>query len=782
MEQEQSTHPKTVYFYPDGSSHGEGVRVVIQSNRFRNIEALLEFLTERLPEIPYGVRSIFSPRGRTRVQTITELNNGGHYIASDRRQRAKGIRLEERSILLPGWRAGRPPSGQKLLSYSLKLGAESATVVPCHSQPRSRRQTGKVIYVHQNGDAFHRHRVLLERRVRDNIGFVLQELSLQLCQPVHKLYTLEGHEVQTIDEIFEGPEEYVAVGLEKFRPLSKVQVDLSSKRHRPPERACVHHGPRTLRHRSARAGAQRDVHSGDEKEPHKPAAETPEGDPNCSASKRAEDDGDRRGASTKAGSGLRASRSMVQLPDKQSKRRVPGGNHWLVRITTGRRESRTRVEYVYACTANVFLTVQGTNGTSAPLLLAMYHNRGFRGSSFHDIAEARVAASRSAPVNRSEKPLFSPGCTDEFEVNLGHIGEIVKVRLSHDNSGDHPDLLISHLRMIRLDSIRSQNRTHKEDRPGNGELTSSASFNGLHADLPLTDLTFYFSSWLSRNLGDREVTKEVASRASLGLVLMEQRRQQELHRRSQMIAPVQAALEEPKFVLEEKQPLPNVQYCLRVKTGSQWNSGTKADVTVVLSGEFGASGPRQLWHGESAKTQPFRQDQVDEFRLQCVTLGRLSSLRVWLEQSSAKISDTWYLEWIQVIEEDAPHTTTLSPPSTSVVRQPPTLFYCGQWLESDLSTNDVELTPSVQPIERLLGLNEESDFGFPEKIAKLWNSMAWKFKHGMEISFYSLETGEPFRVLESGEICLAKSKGGASNGKFNFARLALKRKLQMQFN
>lgn len=192
---------KTVYFYRDGSNQGEGVRVVLHPNRFRNLEALQEFLTGKLPDLPYGVRSIYSPRGRTKIRTLTELNNDGHYIASDQRQKARGIQLSERSILLPSWRAGRPPSGQKLLSYSLKadtgfVGAPLASNQhETAANNRHARLPAKVIYVHQNGDAFHRHRMIVEKRPRGTLQFLLNELSFELREPIHKLYTLDGSEV-----------------------------------------------------------------------------------------------------------------------------------------------------------------------------------------------------------------------------------------------------------------------------------------------------------------------------------------------------------------------------------------------------------------------------------------------------------------------------------------------------------------------------------------------------------------------------------------------------------
>ncbi len=78
-------------------------------------------------------------------------------------------------------------------------------------------------------------------------------------------------------------------------------------------------------------------------------------------------------------------------------------------MTMGRMDSKTRLEYAAPCTANVYLTVQGTRGSTAPLLLSMYQSGSPGGS-------ISAGSGSENPLSRWNKPLFSPGCTDEFEV------------------------------------------------------------------------------------------------------------------------------------------------------------------------------------------------------------------------------------------------------------------------------------------------------------------------------------------------------------------------------
>ncbi len=108
--------------------------------------------------------------------------------------------------------------------------------------------------------------------------------------------------------------------------------------------------------------------------------------------------------------------------------------------------------------------------------------------------------------------------------------------------------------------------------------------------------------------------------------------------------------------------------------------------------------------------------KVDEFIVQSVTLGRLSSLRVWLNPES---SGSWHLEWIQICEEESLHNGTVSPPNSATARQPPTLFYAGQWLDTAGDSRDIELTPLLHPVGCLFGPSQESDFATPQKISKM---------------------------------------------------------------
>lgn len=162
----------------------------------------------------------------------------------------------------------------------------------------------------------------------------------------------------------------------------------------------------------------------------------------------------------------------------------------------------------------------------------------------------------------------------------------MKVRLSHDNTGNYPELLVSHMRMTRLPRAHaSMEWGHSRD-----GIVSSASSHSL-AEPNLADLTFYFNAWLSQNIGDGQVTREVASRGSLGLILREQRRlRQETLKRPQKITSMLPATQVPKLPVDEVSQLPSERfstykwfYSITAKLTRQINSHLKhiQDVNAI---------------------------------------------------------------------------------------------------------------------------------------------------------------------------------------------------------
>ncbi|VDK43925.1 unnamed protein product [Anisakis simplex] len=72
---------KTVYFYKEGDVYFTGVRIPVSKSRYRNMESLLDDLNSNI-QMPFGVRRLTTPHGRTPIKSIDQLQHLGRYVAS----------------------------------------------------------------------------------------------------------------------------------------------------------------------------------------------------------------------------------------------------------------------------------------------------------------------------------------------------------------------------------------------------------------------------------------------------------------------------------------------------------------------------------------------------------------------------------------------------------------------------------------------------------------------------------------------------------------------------
>ncbi|CAD5205758.1 unnamed protein product [Bursaphelenchus okinawaensis] len=67
---------KTVFFYKDNDVYFTGLRVPVTKARYRTIDSLLDDLNGNI-QLPFGVRHLYTPHGRTRVTDVTQLEHMG---------------------------------------------------------------------------------------------------------------------------------------------------------------------------------------------------------------------------------------------------------------------------------------------------------------------------------------------------------------------------------------------------------------------------------------------------------------------------------------------------------------------------------------------------------------------------------------------------------------------------------------------------------------------------------------------------------------------------------
>jgi hypothetical protein len=174
---------------------------VIHPRRYKKLDTVARDLSVRMKRLPFGVRSIHTPRGQHRIYNLEDLTNDGHYVCSSNRKHAKGMdvqRVNARKV----WHNIRPDSGRRNLAGLLRdTDMSSAKFRGVGFRPGydlSRvytRVTPKTTTVMKNGDPDTKHSVLLNRRTAQTFEQVLGDLSETFKFAVRKLYTIDGEPV-----------------------------------------------------------------------------------------------------------------------------------------------------------------------------------------------------------------------------------------------------------------------------------------------------------------------------------------------------------------------------------------------------------------------------------------------------------------------------------------------------------------------------------------------------------------------------------------------------------
>uniref|UniRef100_A0AAZ1XS19 Protein kinase domain-containing protein n=1 Tax=Oreochromis aureus TaxID=47969 RepID=A0AAZ1XS19_OREAU len=178
-----TTPAKRITFYKSGDSQFGGVRMAIHKRSFKCFDALLDDLSQKVP-LPFGVRTVTTPRGTHTIKHLEQLQDGGCYLCSDRRQ-AKPVNMELVNKHSGIWyhhnrRPQRP---------------ETSSATPpghLHMPYRQRR-----ILLVKNSEPGMRRSVVLSRRTARSLRAFLDEVSEVMQFHVRKIYTVEGRRVKS---------------------------------------------------------------------------------------------------------------------------------------------------------------------------------------------------------------------------------------------------------------------------------------------------------------------------------------------------------------------------------------------------------------------------------------------------------------------------------------------------------------------------------------------------------------------------------------------------------
>ncbi|XP_041922897.1 oxygen-regulated protein 1-like [Alosa sapidissima] len=209
---------KHVCFYKSGDSQFSGLPVVINNRTFKTFESLLDSLSRRVP-LPFGVRTITTPRGHTTVRSLDQLQNGHSYICSDQRT-VKPVDLERARRRPPPWYHARPASGPRRRALQQPQRLE---IRPRRRGRRGRESTPhllstpKRLVVFRNGEPEERHTLLLQRRSARSFEALLDYMSEVMRFPVVKLYMPDGRRVDGLPTLILCSGVLVAAGREPFK-------------------------------------------------------------------------------------------------------------------------------------------------------------------------------------------------------------------------------------------------------------------------------------------------------------------------------------------------------------------------------------------------------------------------------------------------------------------------------------------------------------------------------------------------------------------------------------
>lgn len=200
---------KICYFYKDGDPLTAGLKVAINHRSYNDLDILQTDLSRKLRGLPFGCRSIYTPRGHDQVRSVGELEHGGHYVCSTHRSYAHGLDVENAKKQQPRpWHGGRVPSGRRTLNNILRF-SQSQRIYPQRPRKAWKEKqedesfipiikTPKKVTVVRNGDPVMRHVLLLNRRTTQSFEQVLDDLSGMFGMSCSKLYTIDGKPVSGV--------------------------------------------------------------------------------------------------------------------------------------------------------------------------------------------------------------------------------------------------------------------------------------------------------------------------------------------------------------------------------------------------------------------------------------------------------------------------------------------------------------------------------------------------------------------------------------------------------
>ncbi|XP_034469764.1 oxygen-regulated protein 1 [Hippoglossus hippoglossus] len=208
---------KRLCFYKSGDYKFSGHRMVINARTFKTFDALLDALSKKVP-LPFGVRTITTPRGIHLVKGLDEFHDGGSYVCSDQK-RVKPLNLAEVNRRQVPWNTTRPLSTgrRRRLQFGQFGRRKELANRPAKVTDRVTLRTPKRLVVIKNKDPTVKCTIMLQRRTAPTFDALLDYLSQILKFPVLKLFSTDSRRVDGLAALILCSGVVVAAGNEPFR-------------------------------------------------------------------------------------------------------------------------------------------------------------------------------------------------------------------------------------------------------------------------------------------------------------------------------------------------------------------------------------------------------------------------------------------------------------------------------------------------------------------------------------------------------------------------------------
>ncbi|VDM96949.1 unnamed protein product [Thelazia callipaeda] len=196
-------HPysaKIVFFYKEGDIYFTGIRVPVSKARYRTIESLLDDLNSNI-SMPFGVRRLTTPRGKTVIKNIDQLQHYGRYVASSfKTSRPLNLSMVEKfkKIRQINRTNGLQLNRRAWFNQKQKKNGGSKLSPKLSDVPITAKQ---ILFV-LNGQPSRIYWVALDSLRSRTIESVLEEVSEGLQTTIFKLHTFSGKRIISINDIF----------------------------------------------------------------------------------------------------------------------------------------------------------------------------------------------------------------------------------------------------------------------------------------------------------------------------------------------------------------------------------------------------------------------------------------------------------------------------------------------------------------------------------------------------------------------------------------------------